>query len=318
MSALPANAKCVKEGIEMAENTKISWCTHSWSPWIGCTKVSPGCEYCYAERDFDHRRGIARWGPNGTRHITKTAKDIKRIHRRLVKERRERVIEASEEMDLKQLMAGDLTEVVELPPETVFTASLSDFFEDRADLVLPRKKAFMDTIQTCHLLEFLLLTKRPQNIRKMIKEATGLTFQNFSLKFQNVTFGTSCETQTYWDLRIPELIETPSMVKLISLEPLLGPIDMNSNGLLDHLLDTCRPWIVIGGESGPDSRECHIEWIESLVDQCQQAGVACHVKQLGKNAIYRDRIYCYSTGTGQDTLEWPKSIIVQEGWPGGF
>lgn len=128
---------------------------------------------------------------------------------------------------------------------------------------------------------------------------------------RNVWEGASTENQPTADERIPPLLQTPAAVRWISAEPLLGPIDFGKPSYLrtmkigherSHGLD----WVVVGGESGPGARQCDKGWIESIIEQCKAAGVACFVKQLGsREASPGDR-------KGSDVLFWPEHLRVRE------
>ena len=144
----------------------------------------------------------------------------------------------------------------------VFCASMSDVFEDREDLIPHRQRLFR-LIDETPSLDWLLLTKRPENIKRLAPK----------LGQPNVWLGTSAEDQKRWDLRVPILLEIPAVVHFVSAEPLLAPISMN------ELL--YPEWLIVGGESGPHARPMRVEWARSLRDQALAAGVAFHFKQWG-------------------------------------
>lgn len=201
----------------MAENSKIEWCHDSWNPWVGCAKVSKGCQFCYAERDFDHRRKFARWGVNGTRVVTSDANWRKPLAWNRAAEK-----------------AGERRKV--------FCASLADVFENRPDLHAPRARLF-DLIRQTPNLYWLLLTKRPEDIMPLIhaafieareSPASGATegCDSFLESWldgnapKNVWLGTSVENQEAADERIPHLLRVPAAVRFLSVEPMLGPVDL--------------------------------------------------------------------------------------------
>ncbi len=287
----------------MSENSSIEWTTHTFNPWRGCTMVSPGCAHCYAARDavrFPGIRGI--WGDKGTRIVA-----VPDAWKAPVKWNRQAAAHHS-------FMNG----LAERP--RVFCASLADVFEDwQGDLRFPadiapdgwvtarwngfelvrefnetpmradQRKATMDDartelfrlIEATPNLDWLLLTKRPQNVMRMIPE-------HWREKFPaNVWMGTTVEDQQRADERIPELLKIPAAVRFLSCEPLLGPIafrtvpGFNLAGsagveLLRNL------WVIAGGESGPQARPMHPDWARSLRDQCQAAGVPFLFKQWGE------------------------------------
>ncbi|HOK44347.1 MAG TPA: DUF5131 family protein [Bryobacteraceae bacterium] len=234
----------------MGEMSKIEWTDHTFNPWIGCAKVSEGCANCYAEALMDKRMGKAKWGPNGTRRRTSAAWKLPpRWDRKARREHR---------------MAK------------VFCASLADVFEDRPELV-PWRDELLSLIHTTPNLYWQLLTKRPENVLRMVDDLRypldGLLWDQFR---ERVWMGTSAENQEMLDKRVPELRHIPARVRWLSCEPLLGPL------VVPEGID----WVVVGGESGPHARPCNVEWIRDIVRQCRAAGVACFVKQLGSNPFW--------------------------------
>lgn len=152
----------------------------------------------------------------------------------------------------------------------VFCASMADVFERRSELHAQRERLWK-LIEATPWLDWLLLTKRPQNIQPMVP---------WSLKWPaNVWLGTTVETQMYAEKRLPFLLKNGSVVRFLSCEPLLGPLDLThwfrKNGL--HSID----WVIAGGESGPRSRPMHPDWVGNILHQCQKAKVPFHFKQWG-------------------------------------
>jgi protein gp37 len=152
----------------------------------------------------------------------------------------------------------------------VFCASMADVFERRAELHFHRERLWK-LVEATPWLDWLLLTKRPQNIASMVP---------WSSKWSaNVWLGTTVETQTYAEKRLPFLLKNGAVVRFLSCEPLLGPLDLSTwfhkNGL--HPID----WVIAGGESGPRSRPMHPDWVGNLLRQCRKAKVPFHFKQWG-------------------------------------
>lgn len=154
----------------------------------------------------------------------------------------------------------------------VFCSSMADFFENRPDLIEPRKRILKLVLQTTHL-DWQLLTKRPQNIRRLLPKDYDYP--------PNLWLGTSVEDQHAADTRIRFLLEHDrAAVRFLSCEPLLGPVDIrkylvpNSNGAR---ID----WVIIGGEAGGHSRPMNPLWAADLIRQCEEAGVAVFFKQWG-------------------------------------
>lgn len=230
----------------MGEFSKIEWTTHTFNPWIGCQKVSPGCDHCYAEAMMDHRYGRVQWGPHGER---------------------KRTSEANWKKPRQWAKAANGTR------PRVFCASLADVFDNkvpkewRADL--------FNLIRETPELDWLLLTKRPENMRKMLPEDWGDGWLN-------VWLGTTCEDQERYDHRYPILRDAPAAVHFISYEPAIAPLWL----VEDKLRDTLPDWIICGGESGPSARYMDPLWATSLMVQCESYGVAFFMKQMtGKKPI---------------------------------
>jgi len=237
----------------MADNTEISWADATFNPWVGCTKVSPACDHCYAE-GWAKRSGLVEWGNHPRR----------------------RTSAANWRQPLKWNREAEATGV----RKRVFCASLADVFDNqvpaewRADL--------WRLIDETPNLDWLLLTKRPQNAAKMIEASrravlsAGVDSRHVMWPWPNVWVGTTVENQEEADRRIPHLLAVPAARRFLSCEPLLGPIDLGPRPTLD--------WVIAGGESGPGARPAHPTWFRSLRDQCQTAGVAFHFKQWGEHA----------------------------------
>lgn len=238
----------------MGKDSKIEWTDHTFNPWIGCSKVSLGCQHCYAETLMDKRMGRVQWGPNGTR---------------------ERSSETYWRQPLKWNREAQDAGVM----RSVFCASLADVFEDRAELRQWRSDLFA-MVEHTRYLRWLFLTKRPENVIEMVVwDAPGCKLP------ENVWIGTSVENQATADERIPHLLRIPAPVRFLSMEPLLGPVDLSGvsySGL-------CRSgdwgpgidWVIVGGESGHNARPMHPDWARSIRDQCQAASVPFFFKQMG-------------------------------------
>lgn len=226
----------------MAEITSIEWCDHTFNPWTGCTKVSSACDHCYAEA-WAKRSGIVKWGNNPRRRTSG--------HYWTEPLRWDR---KAEESGIRR---------------RVFCASLADVFDNQVD---PAWRADLwDLIQHTNHLDWLLLTKRPQNIADMLPGKCG--WSNPDWPWPNVWLGTTVENQEEAARRIPHLLAVPAVVRFLSCEPLLGPIATP----LNHI-----NWIICGGESGPGARPPMIGWIRALRDACVSAGVPFFFKQWGE------------------------------------
>lgn len=324
----------------MAEQTKIQWTDHTWNPWMGCTKVAPGCEHCYAEADFDKRRKRVKWGPQGTR------------------------VKTSAEYWQKPTKWNKQAAADGARPR-VFCASLADVFEDWTGPILDstgeqlfwplnalenprfiaeshcggneppvtmadlRRDLFALIDQTPHL-DWILLTKRPENIRRMWPDRVNKGIMPHvevrSRHRSNVYLIASVSDQATADKAIPALLQFRDLCPVlgVSAEPLLGPIIFDSGPAggpprylsreVDHNSDAMLDWVIVGGESGPHARPCNIDWIRSIRDQCQAAGVPCFVKQLGAFTVYdrAEAIYAIRDPKGGDPDEWPADLRLRE------
>lgn len=224
----------------MGANSKIEWTTHTFNPWWGCVRVSEACKHCYAE-SWAKRVGQDLWGPGSDRRF------FTDNHWR-------------EPLKWNRAAAG----VTERP--RVFCASMADVFEDRPDLVSHRDRLF-DLIEATPNLDWLLLTKRPQNVCRLARWGQDWP--------SNVWLGTTVELQKRAEELLPYLEEIPAAVRFISAEPLLGPLS------IERWLGSTIDWVITGGESGPKARPASPEWFRALLRQCMEADVAFHFKQWG-------------------------------------
>ena len=152
----------------------------------------------------------------------------------------------------------------------VFCASMADVFERRADLN-PQRQRLWELIQHTPHLDWLLLTKRPQNIQRFVPWETNWPI--------NVWLGTTVENQTVAEKRLPFLLKHPAIVRFLSCEPLLGPLDLQDWFRREGFYPI--DWIIAGGESGGASRPMHPDWVSSLLHQCQDFATPFHFKQWG-------------------------------------
>ncbi|MEM1225967.1 MAG: phage Gp37/Gp68 family protein [Planctomycetota bacterium] len=270
----------------MAENSGIEWTDNTFNPWMGCTKVSPACKNCYAERDFDHRYQKVKWGPSGTRVVTTDAN-----WRKPIKWNRE----AEETGTRKRVFCASLADVFEDWQGPMVDNKGIQLFEDEPNGVAGhvctptsmwhvRLRLFNLILET-PFLDWLLLTKRPENSLDMWP-ADPRWDEGVPRSFDNVWLGTSIENQEWTDKRLRFLREAKELqmvnTTFVSAEPLVGPIDLGDN----HELD----WVITGGESGPDARPCDLDWFRSLRDQCEATNTPFHFKQWGEFDAERNRV----------------------------
>ncbi len=235
----------------MGANSDIQWTHHTFNPWWGCQRVSPGCERCYAET-FAKRLGhgttkVALWGPTAERRLASDS-----YWRQPLKWNRD--ANAADER------------------RRVFCASMADVFEDRPELA-PWRARLWELIYQTPWLDWQLLTKRPQNIARMVPPF-WLTEPR-----PNVWLGCTVEDRQRAHERIPHLRAVRAAVHFLSCEPLLEDLgDVDLAGI---------QWLIVGGESGGKARPFDVAWARGLARQCRAAGAAPFVKQLG--AHVRDR-----------------------------
>lgn len=311
----------------MAE-AKIQWCDYSMNPWIGCQKVAPGCKHCYAESFWD------RFGVKGFRRRTSdsTWKHVKQWNRDAAKNGHR---------------------------PRVFCASLADVFEDYQGEIrdhrgnrlyvephMPMTMAdvrrdLFALIDETPDLDWLLLTKRPENIRDLWpKKNTSQTDEwcnkhldnagrNRWFYRDNVWIGTSVSEQHTADRNIPELLKCRDLapVLFVSYEPALGPVDfsvyLKSHRLgedANHAETGAIAWLIIGGESGADARPFNLQWGADTLKQCREAGVPAFFKQAGSNVYHQasDMSNAYPVHLkdkkGGDLSELPNYLHVRQ-WP---
>lgn len=242
----------------MGVETEISWATSTWNPWWGCQRVSEACRNCYAEA-LAKRYGHNVWGPEKT------------TERRFFGDNH---WNEPRKWNEKAAKTGE--------PWRVFCSSMADVFEDRRDLDGQRARLWK-LIDETPALTWMLLTKRPEQIRHMVPD-TWLAGNS------HVWVGTTAEDQGEATKRIPHVIDaTWAAVRFVSCEPLLGPIVLFPSWVAGYDysggLKVTAPrldWVIAGGESGPGARPMNPVWARGLRDQCGEAGVAFHFKQYGE------------------------------------
>ena len=332
--------------------TNIEWADATWNPVIGCSPVSPGCLNCYAATMARRLEGMGKSGyqprhayvANGNRSATL----------RIAEVRGGRAVFTGD----VRLMPDRLGEPLRWrKPRRIFVCSMSDLFHESVPF------EFIDRVfavaALCSHHQFLILTKRPERMAEYLHHqdpcrigsvANGIALETpqrwanavashglstaVPFPLPNVWLGTSVEDQQRADERIPHLLRCPAAVRWLSVEPLLGPVDLlrvpNTsppmpgcpNGAPSRRID----WVVVGGESGPKARICGIEWIRSIVEQCRAASVPCFVKQIGSLPVSDKRLPMmanFSNGDkarrwpsldrkGGDPSEWPHDLRVRE------
>jgi protein gp37 len=281
----------------MSDGTKIEWTDATWNPITGCSVLSPGCARCYAMKlagtrmkNHPSRRGLtidSKAGPiwNGEVRFNEEWLTQPRAWKR---------------------------------PRRIFVCAHGDLFHENVpDAWIDRVFAVMGT---CPQHTFQVLTKRSARMQAYCKRLTNARIVAVAANipgtpregriwreppFPNVWLGVSAEDQARADERIPDLLQTPAAIRFVSLEPLLGPIDLTNlgnatmrlnafTGEASHLLGFKGKtlggldWVITGGESGPHARPMYQGWTRSICDQCASAGAAYFHKQNGEHLWSED------------------------------
>lgn len=294
----------------MSTETGIGWTDSTFNPWMGCTAVSPACDHCYAQTLVEGRFKRAAWGPGKPRVRTsatnwKLPLQWEREHEAFYREHGRN--------------------------RRVFCASLADVFDNEVDPAW-RADLFRLIAATPHLT-WQLLTKRIGNAAKMIFEAHADAVFNHSAPawpWANVWIGATICNQQEADRDIQKLLAVPAAKRFLSIEPMLGAIDLERDSIVcspcprcadkpadpyTGAVENCRwcewtgksdewaiDWVIAGGESGQHARPSHPDWFRSLRDQCASAGVPfffkqwggwkpiCEMRELEHQALYRSRV----------------------------
>ena len=277
--------------------SKIAWTDESWNPIIGCSKVSAGCQNCYAEKMagrlslMDKTKGlkqyqkVVRW-----HHVTETKNA-------LLWNGRTEFVESALEKPLHWRK-----------PRKIFVCSMGDLFHESVPFEWIDK--VMAVVALCPQHTFQILTKRPERMKEYFDSCPENRFigdyKHVSLEvayegdgtlktagwpLPNLWLCVTAENQEMADKRIPILLDIPASKRFVSCEPLLDAISLQwkrNIAFQDH-----RPvvewldWVIVGAESGAKRRECKPEWVDNIVRQCKDSDVACFVKQIfdGKQKI---------------------------------
>ena len=272
----------------MAENTKIEWTDHTFNPWEGCQEVGPGCKNCYAElRNARFAGGQSvNFGPGAPRRRTSASN----WNKPLKWNKQAELLQAAWDGFKKEhpdLTDDELIAKGFIKPRRprVFCASLADVFDNAVD---PQWRADLFSLiaQTSNL-DWLLLTKRIGNVKPMLAELAHGSDPDLSLldmmPLPNVWLGATVVNQEEADRDIPKLLAMPAKVRFLSMEPLLGPVNLVPYLYDIHLDNGEKPvdWVIVGGETGPGARPMHPGWARSLRDQCAAANVPFLFKQWG-------------------------------------
>lgn len=366
--------------------TSIEWTEETWNPIRGCSRVSPGCDNCYAMgqahrfsgegKPFEGlttiRRGKVDW--SGRVRLVPEMLDVPLRRRK----RTPWFVNSMSDLFHESLTDGEIFavfRVMAMAPQHTF------------QVLTKRPKRMREWVEKWNDLsgepEEPALVRGPEETRRAHPSGRGQIFASyletlgepppgcafptfdwmsgpanwgvFDWCWRNVWMGVSAEDQQRADDRIPHLLATPAAVRFVSAEPLLGPIEFDeylSGEYAPHdwggaMAEEDGPridWVIAGGESGPGARPCALEWLESIVKQCREAGTACFIKQLGACVVSEQRTapadvmellkswertkrdpyavapngeyWAWSAGLrdkkGGDPAEWPADLRVRE------
>lgn len=269
--------------------TNIEWTNETWNPVTGCSKISEGCRNCYAERMA--KRLAGRYGyPEQPHHFDVTLHPDKYNQPEHWKK-----------------------------PRMIFVCSMGDLFHENipAEYIIN----IFEMMAFCKQHTFQVLTKRPKRMFDVLYGKEGNYFLGGGDYFDNVWLGVTAENQEAADERIPWLLRTPAVVHFVSVEPMLGPIDLSNfqpfirskggfraaKGILSGKIE----WTICGGETGPGAREMKASWAFNLYQQCREAEVPFFFKKPG-DAFKGSKINL------PNVRQWPKSPITNnQSLPGG-
>lgn len=260
----------------MASTTSIGWCDATVNFWHGCQKVSEGCKYCYMYRDKE------KFGQDGNNVVQTASRTIAATLNNLMNRRESRLERGVQE------------------PLKIFTCSWSDFFIDKADNW--REQAW-NVIRANPQFIWIILTKRPERIEQCLPEDWGAGWDHVWLLV-------SAENQERFDERVPILADIPAKVRGVSIEPMIGPVNIYSQ--VNNL--PSLHWIIVGGESGNNTgkwlfRPAEINWFMSIVNDCKEEGIAVFMKQLGTHLA---KTWTANSRHGDNVEQFPPSLQIQD------
>lgn len=321
-------------------STGIEWTDKTWNPVTGCTKVSAGCKHCYAEVMAKRTFGTL-YPPV---YIGPTSEDEEYRPRQFtdVQTHADRLTTPLSWRKPRRVFVNSMSDL--------FHEAVPDAFIERVFSVmgLAERHTFQVlTKRPDRMLAWFQARRFDVKGAAILQTEIGECHYAMPWPLPNVWLGVSAEDQATADARIPLLLQTPAAVRFVSAEPLLGPIDLSAfcgTALCNE--DECRQiramaswpfdgdgirrcgcgssaviektgidWVIVGGESGPKARPCDVAWVESIVRQCQTAGVPVFVKQLGAEPRWAN-VEAASTaparGKCNDPAEWPEHLRVRE------
>lgn len=253
----------------MGKTSEIEWTDATWNVIGGCTEVSEGCDHCYA------RRGAYRmqFNPKAPKRYEGT---VRRYQGKYLWTHR---------INLDWEALEDPAPLRWTKPRRIFVCSMSDLFHPKVDDLFIHD--VWKIMMKAKRHTFMVLTKRPNRMRRWIYQAS-------MRPLSNVWLGVTAENQQRADERIPILLDTPAAVRFVSIEPMLGPVDLfDVDGEISVRMSELNPrelrypadaldWVIVGGESGREARPMHPDWARTVRDQCTEVGIPFFFKQWGE------------------------------------
>jgi protein gp37 len=353
----------------MSKETNIPWCDSTVNFWSGCTKVSTGCAHCYAEtRDKRHMiEKVDHWGKGAPR-----LKHVGAVRSALAMNAKPWICDTCGEAYPATMQEGKFENCMHghnssLHRRRVFSLSLGDWLDK--EVPIEWFVEMLDTIRLCDQVIWILCTKRPENCLDRLCEAMVFADKEWMSNLGKIIFPrsplgewiggwieafaphrgmavvpkniwllTSVENQSEADKRVPELLKIPAACRGLSMEPLLGPVQLDPNWLAPDFINDFYGadqdnngihWLILGGESGAGARACHVDWIRSLLQFGLSSGTAIFVKQLGDYPVienndpiswptstvikkYGEKLTAYLKSKGGDQSEWPEDLRVRQ------
>ncbi|WP_075594774.1 phage Gp37/Gp68 family protein [Novacetimonas hansenii] len=292
----------------MGRNSAIEWTDHTFNPWVGCTAISPACDHCYAEA-WAKRTGAPQLWLGERRRTSGT--------------------------NWRQPLKWDREARDAGVRRRVFCASLADVFDNQVPHAW-RRDLWALIAQTPHL-DWLLLTKRPQNITKFLPDGQD-DAPAWGTGWHNVWLGATIANQVEAERNVPALLKVPAACRFLSIEPLLGEVDLlewldptgaccgcepdfrcqpcpsdaDWRGTEGEGFDPCINWVIVGGESGPHARPMAQDWVSELQEQCEKYGIPFFFKQWGEHDAEGNRVGKKRSGALLDGREWKEFPSLKE------
>lgn len=317
----------------MGTDSKIEWTDTTWNPVVGCTKVSEGCQNCYAERMAGRQAAMECAKIKDFAQLTKRQRRYVDVVTMMHDPREEKTY-------FKGWNGKTFCDESALDkplhwknPRKIFVCSMGDLFHPSVPFAFIDR--VMNVVWDCNEHIFQVLTKRPERMLAYFK-THNLGLDTIPFPLDNLWLGVTAENQAMADRRIPILLQIPAAVRFVSVEPMLGPVDFrefeekqwrcdgcgelyshfqdltcNHCGYAERQADYVNPldWVIIGCESGPNARYCKNENVRNLIEQCKAAGTPVFVKQVHSTPSYTKKSVFMPI---KDITKFPKELQIRE------